>query len=487
MHSDESLQKRHRRGRKPSAGSDGRLDLATEILICIVLVISPWLFGTTEPWAVRVVNSLNYAIGALLAWKLVLRWQTPLGAPAILPEQVERGRHAWLRYVPAVGTSLLLAYTAIAAWNARAIYISGEQRFEYLSHFTWLPHSYDRATSWERFFRLLGAACFFFGLTDLLRPRRSKESSTWLSARTKRLLWVICINGTLLAVEGILQRLSKTDKLLWLVQPNLTVWGTVQFGPYAYRSNAAQLFNLIWPLALGFFLALQRELKQGFGKGPETMLVFCCGVMAVCPILTSSRLGLAVMGLLTVGCLVWVGLLNGIKRWKWTALMAACLMVVASSGLALNWKHLSRRFERLDLNGLGARGEIYENARKMADDYPVFGVGPGAFGAVYQLYRETPDQFWYAYAHDDWLEARVTFGWVGTSLIMLILVGVLLPPLFSLFSSGNGGWLGFLYLSVGGILVTACWDLPFQVYSILLYFLTVLALISTAPLNHSRK
>ena len=34
---------------------------------------------------------------------------------------------------------------------------------------------------------------------------------------------------------------------------------------------------------------------------------------------------------------------------------------------------------KIDLEGLNMRSEIYVNARKMAEDYPAFGVGPGAF------------------------------------------------------------------------------------------------------------
>ncbi len=468
-------------------GLENRLELASEILLCAVLVLCPWLFGTTEPWSIRLINFMNYGLGALLACKIVLRRRSKADDTGEDTNHGGESRWSWVKWVPPIGAVLLLAYTAVAAWNARAVYITDEQRFEYLTFIPWLPHSYDRLATLERFFRMLGAASFFFALTDWLGNRGGGDSPAYLSQRTKRLLWVICLNGTLLAVEGILQRLSKTNKLLWLIQPELHVWWTVQFGPYAYRSNAAQLFNLIWPVTLAFFLALRRELRQGFGKGPETLLVLFCAVMAICPILTSSRLGAAVMALMVCGCLVWVGLLNGREGWKWTAFLAACLLILMSAGVALNWQHLSRRLEKVDLDGLNLRSEIYVNARKMADDYPVFGVGPGAFGAVYQLYRDTPDQYWHAYAHDDWLEARVTFGLVGRTLMLFMLASVLIPPLFGLFASGNGGWLGFLYISAAGMLVTAFWDLPFQIYSILLYFLTVLGLISKAWPCYSRK
>jgi hypothetical protein len=49
---------------------------------------------------------------------------------------------------------------------------------------------------------------------------------------------LLAINGALLGVEGIVQRLEGSGKLLFLIQPQVNRSET-QFGPYAYRANAA--------------------------------------------------------------------------------------------------------------------------------------------------------------------------------------------------------------------------------------------------------
>src|SRR2546426_9391024 len=47
---------------------------------------------------------------------------------------------------------------------------------------------------------------------------------------------------------------------------------------------------------------------------------------------------------------------------------------------------------------------IFDTARKIAADYPVFGTGPGTLEAVFQLYRTSTEEYWPAQLHNDWLE-----------------------------------------------------------------------------------
>ena len=94
-------------------------------------------------------------------------------------------------------------------------------------------------------------------------------------------------------------------------------------------------------------------------------------------------------------------------------------------GWALGWKALEPRWSQLAKDH-AAREAMYAQARQMAADSPVFGTGPGTFAAVFSLYRISTDTYWPAQAHNDWLETRITFGWVGSALISLALATVLL-------------------------------------------------------------
>src|SRR6266404_9718235 len=171
-----------------------------------------------------------------------------------------------LNWILATLTVLILAYCLISAINARSTFLYREMAFVPHDHIAWLPHSYDSWATWQAFWMYLGLALTFWAARDWLLGKTAgerRESRVGrreagddsarneatvdfnFPTRLQRLLWVVCLNGALLALEGILQRLSGTGKLLWLVQPVFNQSAEAQFGPYSYRSNAAQYLNLV--------------------------------------------------------------------------------------------------------------------------------------------------------------------------------------------------------------------------------------------------
>jgi O-antigen ligase len=501
----ERADKRSQRSRSPAFY--WRLDMASEYLIYAILVFTPWAFGTTETWAINTVNSLNYVLGALLLAKWITRLVTRVhparwdGAPAL------RGVRPGVILIPlAVFTVLMLAYTGIAAWNARAEFIYEEQRFDYFDYIKWLPTSYDRSATWEAFQRYLALACFFWALRDwvVTKTRREARPDTDLEGeaaigpemaevkggyysydptrfpiRLKRLLWVICTNGALLAVQGTLQRLSGSDKLLWLVQPeNFNRFSYSQFGPFTYRSNGAQYVNMIWPVALAFWWALNQQGRKKLGEGVEFILMVFAALMAAAPVISSSRGGLVIEIAQMLGVLVIFGYSFRRSGWWKTALVGMIFFVVVGSAAALNWEALQYRLEENNLNSLSGRTVIYENSRKIVEDYPVFGTGAGSFGAVYQLYRSDPEQSWYAYAHDDYLQTTVMFGRVGFTIIMFMVVAVFAYWFLARGIPTSELFIAFVWLAAAGCLLHARFDFPLQIYSLQIMFATLCSILT---------
>jgi hypothetical protein len=209
--------------------------------------------------------------------------------------------------------------------------------------------------------------------------------------------------------------------------------------------------------------------------------------MAACPIISTTRGG-AVSSV--AGILIMMGLLLWSTRKESFVFRAgACslfLVIVLFSAL-LGFKQLAVRFKTVFTDQMSNRIEIYENAVKMTHDFPVFGTGAGTFGSLYQLYRAAPDQDWAAYVHDDWLETRITFGWIGFSMILLML-GLVLARWFLGPGIGSGAeFVATLWLAMAGCLLHAKFDFPFQVYSILFLFLLLSAILFSVarPLQKS--
>jgi hypothetical protein len=286
-----------------------------------------------------------------------------------------------------------------------------------------------------------------------------------------------------------------------MVLPAVHQTADTQFGPYAYRSNAAQYFNLLWPASVGFWWGLQ-SLRAATAKMRHVPLV-CASIMAACPIISTTRGGaLIAAALLILTALFFVASprraeLDGssanagqlqasrfirLRRPRTGLLLGVFLICSLAFGLLLGWKSLKPRMAQFT-EGYEYRERMYENARPMAEDYPVYGIGPGAFVYVFQLYRVSTNTYWPPELHNDWLETRISFGWAGSALIALALALAGLSWYLPGGLAGHGRFAVMLGMALGGCLVHALFDFPFQVYSVVFLFLLWCAMI----VNLSRK
>src|ERR1035437_3774574 len=486
----------------------------TEVLIYAMVVFGPWAFGTTQPWSVWIMNGAGYLLGVMLACKLSIRrfkgyhpsrWEDGQRGEEVRGQRSDvkgqRGITAsQLTALLAGLTVAILGYCLISAVNARATFHPESLSFDYRQQYIpWLPHSLDSGRTWLTFLTYLGLALSFWAIRDWLlgksegeeRSLRRKPSSfgdhaaVLLPARLRRLLWVLALNGTLLGVEGIAQRLQGAGKLLFLVRPRVNPGADTQFGPYAYRANASQYFNLLWPLCLGFWWTLNRSL--GSKRKAHHLILAGCAIMAACPIISTSRAG----ALITVGIVALAALSLSATHFLLAAqqpqdrrtrqFTLACLFLffigALALGFALGWKTLKPRMAHLS-EGFETREAMYEAARPMAADYPLFGTGPGTFETVFgQLYRKQMDTYWPAQLHNDWLETRITFGCLGSGLIALAFVGVMLRWFAPGGIHGGRRFLILIWLGLAGCLVHARYDFPFQVHSIVFLFLVLCAIL----------
>jgi len=511
----------------------------TEVLIYLMLVFSPWAFGTTQHWSIWTMNAGGYALGALLGVKLWIRKvkgycpaRFDYGTTGLQDYRTTGQRGLFssrgLGVLLASLTGALLLYCLISAVNARATY-DPDARFIYHHYVKGLPASFDSTSTWFAFWSYLAMACSFWALRDWLRgksageergakteSRKQKERGSSIQssvsafpfpARLRRLLWVLSISGGLLALEGIAHRLEGSGKLLFLIKPRVNPEGETQFGPYAYRANASQYFNLLWPVCLGFWWTLQKGERK---RANRHMVLACGALIAACPIISTSRGG----ALIAVGMMLIAGLFllaspllfggggaSGRHRSaekgqpssnpgapsspaasssRLTLLLLAIFFTAALAiGLALGWKALKPRMAQV-AEGFETREQMYAYARPMAADYPIYGTGPGTFEPVFQLYRNSPETYWPAQLHNDWLETRITFGWVGSLLIGLALVAVV-ARWFARGGGIHGGrrFIVLMWIAMAGCLVHARFDFPFQIYSIEFLFLVLCAIMFT--------
>ena len=501
----------------------------TELLVYLMVVFSPWAFGSTQHWSVWVMNGAGYCLGGLLAVKLAIRrlkgyhpprWEEGGKSEVRSQKSAIRNPQSAIRNPQSQGggqssvisnqwgaalaglTVAILAYCLISALNASATYQPATRRFDYHDNYVpWLPHSLDSRSTWFAFWTYLGLACSFWAVRDWLLGKSAPEARAErqpsgpsakaqppiFPARLRRLFWLLAINGGLLGLEGIIQRLEGSGKLLFLVRPRIHKTAATQFGPYAYYANASQYFNLLWPACLGFWWRLQRSQAGGLRHYLRHYLVLlCCAIMAACPIISTCRGGTFI----TVGLLVLTTLYLAAtqfqlhppsrdrtrKRNITLGILALFFTGALALGCSLGWKALKPRLATTQ-EDLRHREEMYDVSRPMAADHPVFGIGPGAWESVSEQYRVPTMTDWPAQVHNDWLETRITFGWVGSALIALAFATVVLRWFVRGGIHGGRRFVLLTWLGLGGCLLHARFDFPFQIHSIVFLFLLLCAIL----------
>lgn len=477
-------------------------DELTQWLLYAMVVFSPWAFGTTQPWSIWTMNIAGYSVGLLLCIKLALRWwkgYRPFRWNNAGPGAGYSAAGAKrLTIALAAATGAVLAYILIAALNARATarFAGSTVTFDYHKSISWLPHSLDSAATWNAFWMYLAVACAFWAARDWILGKSDEEqlagvqhsgssdTSAFASfpVRLRRLLWVMAINGALLGVEAIIQRVEASPKLLFLVLPRIHQTAETQFGPFAYRSNAAQYFNLLWPVCLGLWWTYNRV---GSARKSHHLLLIGAGIMAACPIISTSRGGALVAAAMAViaGFVLVISACSvrahDLQRRRSVAMSGLTLFFSAMLLLAvsLGWRTLAPRLAQLD-DGIATRQLLYDAARPIADDYPFFGTGPGTFETISYLYPR-PDVYWPPQLHNDWLETRITFGWIGSALIAFALLLIIARSFGPGGIHGGRRFIVLAWLSLTGCLAHARYDFPFQVHSVLFLFVLLCAVLSS--------
>jgi O-antigen ligase len=295
----------------------------------------------------------------------------------------------------------------------------------------------------------------------------------------------LAINGSLLAFQGLLQRMDGGNKLLCIQETRMNRDASAQFGPYAYRSNAAQYFNLLWPAILGFWWWLELRCRElGTYKTLHRQLLPLASLMAVCPFISLSRAG-ALVALATgfLAALVLLASWPGSKRRLLLAFLSGGMILLGVAAF-FNGTKLAKRFETSSKDLYEGRGDSYETGWKMAREYPVFGTGPGTLDPLFQIYRQSTEDYWPVQLHNDWLETVITFGSVGMGVVVIMLALVTARWLATPHGAVPWPFGALVGIGLGSCLAFAVVDFPFQIYSILFLFLLLCAiLLATATVN----
>jgi O-antigen ligase/tetratricopeptide (TPR) repeat protein len=283
--------------------------------------------------------------------------------------------------------------------------------------------------------RILTFAMVLFVFLNHYRHRR----------QVARALWALVAVGLFQALYGLAEKFSGSPKIFWIVPlDRVSVHGT-----YFNRNHFAGLMEMLTPTVFGFFLAslasqprswkssqrsLFQRIEQALSGGRayrNLLLGMVVAAMFLAGVLSLSRGG---TGGLLVGFLVLYGFTRaGGQRRAGTARVFV-FVVLAALGL-LFYRGVDGVFSRFELlagenSSWEGRRELRRAGMRMFGDFPVLGVGGGAFRYAFPTYQpERYGDLAARYVHNDWLQVACETGVLGAVAayagIALFLAGLL--------------------------------------------------------------
>ncbi len=238
------------------------------------------------------------------------------------------------------------------------------------------------------------------------------------------ILLAAAASGVLISVIGVAFKLSDVSLMNYFWKPADIDWNDFAF--YRYHGNAGAFLNLVWPLILVF---TRRAYTPTVSLGNKIAWTFCSLACASALFLNSSKAAL-VIGLLI---LPWPFLTKLTRlRGKILFILGAISLLVITSGLIVS----SLLAQNAAIHRITNTREVAEALEGRVSDYKDdlnaipetgwFGLGPGLYKVAFPYEMSAMRNAGAAvrdYAHEDYLQTVLEWGWFGTLWWTLLVAG----------------------------------------------------------------
>lgn len=440
-------------------------------LVSCHLLFLPWAFGAMHlPAQIASAVLAVAAIAVALLPRTMTAEEPGGGALRLVPwPRLRRFPVFWIGLV-------LLIYVALQAFNPVWAYITDGKYFWMMRipGTDWLPPGvrvpFEKWGPW-RVFLVFGSAWL-------------TVCAIWIGFTRRRtlqiLVGVLAGNGLLVALLGVIQRMTRTNQIYW----NFEFPGAMPFGSFVYKNHGAEYLLIVLAAACAlagwFYLRGLRRMEK---SNPSGVLAFAATFIAVAIVTSYARGATLTMLAYLLACIIGfvVHQLSLPKEHRRTPVLVVLLFVFGyflNTGLeALRageaWERMKSGVTRQDASW-ESREWASAATWEMIKEQPLTGTGAGSFEYVFPLYQQRdkrlvkwPDgrpMFWQQ-AHNDLLQFPAELGAIGCGLILVMLGWWLVELVRSYF------WLNAfsLCLTVGllALLVYSWFDFPFQCPAIL--------------------
>ena len=396
--------------------------------VVFAMVLSPWLFGSAEPWAYLGI-CLLVSVG-VAAWLL-----------SLIADPAPRVRAPVLTLVllACLGLVLIQAVPLPPAWARALSPLSAEAQLAQGRIFAeadvaeFLPSGMNgnpdkltisaSAGATRRSFYLLAA---YFGAFLVL----ANTFTRWRQLRAAAT--AVVVSSFAMAVLGIIHKFSGSKALLWFHVPR---FGGAIFGPFTNPNHYAAHMNMAFGVALGLLLAASHTPGlRGLSTWREklawlstrrasriTLLGFAAMLMGASVCVSLSRGGITTLAA-SLGLVGMFVALRGSAHGPRRVIAAAALLVLAAV-VWLGWEPVVRELGTLaELDPVrDSRTAATRATLRIFAASPVLGCGFGAFQYVFPVFQGPDIQFGrWLHAHNDYAQLLAEGGTVGALVAMLV-------------------------------------------------------------------
>ena len=397
--------------------------------VTAAVLISPWCFGSADPWAYLLmgqlaaigtalwlfslvssrdpvwrVRGLTAALLALLAVTAVQVLPLPPSVAGLLNPTVAAARQAGLRTLAETGLDESVD-GAPAPYGGHALSAS--------------PAATQRG---------LGLLIAYVGVFLVM----ANTCRRW--RHIKQVATLLVLSGFLMALIAIVHRFSGSREIFWFHTPR---HGGNVFGPFSNRNHFAAHLNMLFGLSLGLFLAASRigqELAPGSWRERLAWLstkrasrialsAFAAVLLGGAACLSLSRGAMAGLAL-SLGLLALAAGFAFREDRHVRITVGAVFLLVAAGVIWLGWRDIVARLGSLAAVAADPFGDfryvVTADTLNIFGACPLWGCGFGAFRHVFPMFQQPGLQWRWLHAHNEWAQLLAEGGMVGAFVFLLI-------------------------------------------------------------------
>jgi O-antigen ligase/tetratricopeptide (TPR) repeat protein len=360
----------------------------------------------------------------------------------------------------------------------------------------WRPLSLSPALTMSGLWKLLAYATIFCVVAAY--PFAGGQFRSNGTAPFVRLAAIaIVIFGLLIAMVGIIECFAWNGKILWFMVPE--DWGTPSLasfprasGPFVDPDHFANYLAMVLPLIVAGTLFPSAISSSGSRFLVRVLCSLALFVTSAAILLSLSRAGLtaAAFGIGFLYCFL-ISLPGGKRPHLLepfgsrgiAALLTCCIVLLAVAFLGPTGRNqIDARLEETLQNhaDVTERSSLWTDSLGMVRDFPLFGVGLGAWPEIFPHYQRAPfSEFAFAREpENDYLQLTTETGIIGVGLAgwLVCSLGVRLKRSFENISARSLPLFGALMAGVFAMVFHEFFDFSFRVPANALLFIALLAL-----------